>query len=280
LPGYGTESMLVTNACVAKLSLGSCHANGVSPRRRQDRLHRIHRDRPHHRGRVRAAAPPSRASWWRGHATTRWSKRSRSTPATRSIGNPLDPSVTLGPMASEQHLQRVLGYIDIARHSNARLVSGGGRPASQDRGWFVEPTVFADVDNSDRLAREEVFGPVMAMIPFGADDDAVAIANDSNYGLGGSVCPQQLPRVQVDLRQRGPAEQLTRSTRPRCRPAHPGRPAPPFSGRTAPPSSPPNPRELRRRMTARPPAAAWCPSRTRRRQCPPGCARQVRAVPG
>lgn len=77
--------------------------------------------------------------------------------------------------------------IDIARHSNARLVSGGGRPAGQDRGWFVEPTVFADVDNSDRLAREEVFGPVMAMIPFGDDDDAVAIANDSNYGLGGSV---------------------------------------------------------------------------------------------
>jgi aldehyde dehydrogenase (NAD+) len=104
-----------------------------------------------------------------------------------NIGNPLDPSVTLGPMASEQHLQRVLGYIDIARNSNARLVSGGGRPASQDRGWFVEPTVFADVDNNDRLAREEVFGPVMAMIPFDDDDDAVAIANDSNYGLGGSV---------------------------------------------------------------------------------------------
>jgi aldehyde dehydrogenase (NAD+) len=102
------------------------------------------------------------------------------------IGNPLDPSVTIGPMASEQHLNRVLGYIDIANNSSARLVSGGGRPADQDRGWFVEPTVFADVDNSDRLAREEVFGPVMAMIPFG-DDDAVAIANDSNYGLGGSV---------------------------------------------------------------------------------------------
>jgi aldehyde dehydrogenase (NAD+) len=103
------------------------------------------------------------------------------------IGNPLDPSVTIGPMASEQHLNRVLGYIDIANNSSARLVAGGGRPADQDRGWFVEPTVFADVDNSDRLAREEVFGPVMAMIPFGDDDDAVAIANDSNYGLGGSV---------------------------------------------------------------------------------------------
>jgi acyl-CoA reductase-like NAD-dependent aldehyde dehydrogenase len=100
---------------------------------------------------------------------------------------PAGPSVTMGPMASETHLQRVLGYIDIGRNSNARLVSGGGRPADQDRGWFVEPTVFADVDNDDQLAREEGFGPVMAVIPFGDDEDAVRIANDSNYGLGGSV---------------------------------------------------------------------------------------------
>jgi acyl-CoA reductase-like NAD-dependent aldehyde dehydrogenase len=104
-----------------------------------------------------------------------------------TVGNPLDPAVTCGPMASEQHLNRVLGYIGVGKDSSARLVAGGGRPADQDRGWFVEPTVFADVDNSDRLAREEVFGPVMAVIPFDDDDDAVAIANDSNYGLGGSV---------------------------------------------------------------------------------------------
>jgi aldehyde dehydrogenase (NAD+) len=104
-----------------------------------------------------------------------------------NVGNPLDPAVTCGPMASEQHLNRVLGYIEVGKDSNARMVTGGGRPANQDRGWFVEPTVFADVDNNDRLAREEVFGPVMAVIPFDSDDDAVAIANDSNYGLGGSV---------------------------------------------------------------------------------------------
>ncbi|GAA1847843.1 aldehyde dehydrogenase [Pseudonocardia ailaonensis] len=103
------------------------------------------------------------------------------------VGNPLDTSTTIGPMASSTHLDRVLGYIDVGRSSSARLVTGGGRPAGQDRGWFVEPTVFADVDNNDRLAREEVFGPVMAMIPFDGDDDAVRIANDSNYGLGGSV---------------------------------------------------------------------------------------------
>ncbi|MBA3843192.1 MAG: aldehyde dehydrogenase [Actinobacteria bacterium] len=104
-----------------------------------------------------------------------------------SVGNPLDPSVEIGPMASETHLQRVLGYIEVGRNSDARLVSGGGRPAGQDRGWFVEPTVFADVKNTDQLAREEVFGPVMAVIPYDGDDEAVQIANDSNYGLGGSV---------------------------------------------------------------------------------------------
>jgi aldehyde dehydrogenase (NAD+) len=104
-----------------------------------------------------------------------------------TVGNPLDPEVTCGPMATRVHLDRVLGYIDVGRASGARLVAGGGRPADLDRGWFVEPTVFADVDNNDRLAREEVFGPVMAVIPFDDDEEAARIANDSNYGLGGSV---------------------------------------------------------------------------------------------
>lgn len=103
------------------------------------------------------------------------------------LGNPLDPSVTMGPMATEAHLDRVLGYIETARKSDARLVAGGGRPSDLDRGWFVQPTVFADVSSQDRLAREEVFGPVMALIPFDDDNEAVRIANDSNYGLGGSV---------------------------------------------------------------------------------------------
>jgi acyl-CoA reductase-like NAD-dependent aldehyde dehydrogenase len=103
------------------------------------------------------------------------------------IGNPLDPAVTLGPMVIQEHQDRVLGYIDIARNSDARLITGGGRPADQDRGWFVEPTVFADVNRSDRLAQEEVFGPVLAVIPYDGDDEAVSIANDSNYGLAGSV---------------------------------------------------------------------------------------------
>lgn len=104
-----------------------------------------------------------------------------------SVGNPLDPEVEVGPMANETHLKRVLGYIDIAKKSDARLVVGGGRPKHLDRGWFVEPTVFADVNNADQLAREEVFGPVYAVIPYDGDDEAVSIANDSDYGLAGSV---------------------------------------------------------------------------------------------
>jgi acyl-CoA reductase-like NAD-dependent aldehyde dehydrogenase len=103
------------------------------------------------------------------------------------VGNPLDPETTCGPMATKRHLERVMGYIDVGRRSDARLITGGTRPAGLDRGWFVEPTVFADVDNRDQLAREEVFGPVIVIIPYDGDEDAIRIANDSDYGLAGSV---------------------------------------------------------------------------------------------
>ncbi|KAA9160576.1 aldehyde dehydrogenase [Amycolatopsis acidicola] len=103
------------------------------------------------------------------------------------LGDPLDPSVTCGPMVSAAHRARVLAHIDGARARGVRLVTGGGRPEDQEHGWFVEPTVFVDVANSDPIAREEVFGPVVAVIPYDDDDDAVGIANDSDYGLGGSV---------------------------------------------------------------------------------------------
>jgi acyl-CoA reductase-like NAD-dependent aldehyde dehydrogenase len=104
-----------------------------------------------------------------------------------TVGNALDPATTCGPMATERHLERVLGYIEVGRQSDARLVAGGGRPAGVDGGWFVEPTVFADVSNTDQLAREEVFGPVIAVIPYEGDDEAIQIANDTEYGLAGSV---------------------------------------------------------------------------------------------
>lgn len=107
------------------------------------------------------------------------------------VGDPLDQSTECGPMATEHHLRRVMGYIDDARsNSGARLVTGGGRPKGLDQGYFVAPTVFADVDPDDRLSREEVFGPVMGITPYDSEDQAVELANDSNFGLGGSVWTQ------------------------------------------------------------------------------------------
>ena len=103
-----------------------------------------------------------------------------------TIGDALDPATHVGPMASAAHRDRVESYIAIGK-DEARLVAGGGRPKGTNRGWFVEPTVFADVDNADRIAREEIFGPVLAVIPYDGEDEAVRIANDSDYGLGGSV---------------------------------------------------------------------------------------------
>jgi geranial dehydrogenase len=102
------------------------------------------------------------------------------------VGDALDPETHVGPMASSAHRDRVEGYIAIGKQE-AKLVAGGGRPQDTNRGWFVEPTIFADVDNSSRIAQEEIFGPVLAVIPYDGEADAVRIANDSEFGLGGSV---------------------------------------------------------------------------------------------
>ncbi|MDB5971902.1 MAG: aldehyde dehydrogenase [Hydrocarboniphaga sp.] len=102
------------------------------------------------------------------------------------VGDPLDLATQVGPMASSAHRDRVEGYIAKGK-SEARLVAGGGRPKNLGRGWFVEPTVFADVSNSATIAREEIFGPVLSIISYTDETDAVRIANDSIYGLGGSV---------------------------------------------------------------------------------------------
>ena len=83
--------------------------------------------------------------------------------------------------------QRVENYIAVGRAEGGRIAAGGGRPAHLDRGWYIEPTVFADLDPAATLAREEVFGPVLAVLPYDTVDDAVRIANDSEYGLGGTI---------------------------------------------------------------------------------------------
>jgi aldehyde dehydrogenase (NAD+) len=103
------------------------------------------------------------------------------------VGDALDPATQIGPMSTAAHRERVEGYIAKGKAEGGRVVVGGGRPLGLSRGWFVEPTVFADVDNSATIAQEEIFGPVLTVIAYENDDDAVRIANDSDYGLGGSV---------------------------------------------------------------------------------------------
>jgi betaine-aldehyde dehydrogenase len=107
--------------------------------------------------------------------------------AAMPIGLPDDSAALIGPLISEKQRERVEGYIRKGVEEGARLVTGGGRPEGFSTGWFLQPTVFADVDNSMTIAREEIFGPVLTIIPYDTEDDAVHIANDSVYGLAGSV---------------------------------------------------------------------------------------------
>ena len=104
-----------------------------------------------------------------------------------TLGDPLDKATRIGPLVTQAQRDRVLNYIEIGRSAGHRLTTGGGVPTGQDVGWYVAPTVFADVDNSARLAQEEVFGPVLTVTEYADEDEAVAIANDSEYGLGGTV---------------------------------------------------------------------------------------------
>ncbi|WP_433474223.1 aldehyde dehydrogenase [Spirillospora sp. CA-142024] len=106
------------------------------------------------------------------------------------VGDPADPETTVGPMVSERQRDRVAGYVETGRSEGARVVVGGERldlPGDLAGGWFVPPTLLADVRNGMRVAQEEIFGPVLAVIEYDGDDEAVAVANDSRYGLSGSV---------------------------------------------------------------------------------------------
>ncbi|MEV0205164.1 aldehyde dehydrogenase [Streptomyces sp. NPDC050788] len=103
------------------------------------------------------------------------------------VGDPLDAATQVGPLVARRQQQRNLDYIRIGQEEGAKILTGGGRPPGLDRGWYVEPTLFGDVDNSMRIAREEIFGPVICLLPYGDESEAVKIANDSDYGLSGSV---------------------------------------------------------------------------------------------
>jgi betaine-aldehyde dehydrogenase len=104
------------------------------------------------------------------------------------VGDPHDPATEIGPMVSQAQQERVASYIALGQQEGADLLTGGsGRPDGLGTGWYVRPTVFANVDNTMRIAQEEIFGPVLSVIPYDDVEDAIRIANDSDYGLAGTV---------------------------------------------------------------------------------------------
>jgi aldehyde dehydrogenase (NAD+) len=111
------------------------------------------------------------------------------------VGDPADPTVMLGPVIREERRQKIEEYIDSGRRQGAVLATGGGRPPDLPRGYFLQPTVFGGVRNDMRIAREEIFGPVLSILPFEDEDAAVRIANDSSYGLGGAIYTNDVPKA-------------------------------------------------------------------------------------
>lgn len=122
------------------------------------------------------------------------SERIASAMESARVGDPLDVDTMYGPLINVDAYRRVLDHIESAQSEGAKLLTGGGRPSHLNRGYFVAPTVFGNVDPSMRIFREEIFGPVLSLTPFDDDDDAVRLANESDFGLGGMVFTRDLDR--------------------------------------------------------------------------------------
>jgi acyl-CoA reductase-like NAD-dependent aldehyde dehydrogenase len=118
---------------------------------------------------------------------------------TARLGDPMERTTQVGPITTQPQREKVLHYMEVGRGEGARCLLGGGTPSSPDlaRGWFVEPTIFGEVSNSMRIAREEVFGPVLSIIPFEDDEEAIEIANDTLYGLAAGVWTSNIRRAFV-----------------------------------------------------------------------------------
>jgi 4-guanidinobutyraldehyde dehydrogenase/NAD-dependent aldehyde dehydrogenase len=116
------------------------------------------------------------------------------------MGDPLDPQSFLGPMCSAGQRRTVLDYIKVGQQEGARLLCGGDLAAEFERGYYVSPTLFADVDNQMRIAQEEIFGPVLSLITFDTFDEALAIANDSIFGLAAGVWTSNLSKAHTFAR--------------------------------------------------------------------------------
>jgi acyl-CoA reductase-like NAD-dependent aldehyde dehydrogenase len=117
------------------------------------------------------------------------------------VGDPFDPASEMGPLATRHHRARVEGYIQKGKAEGATLATGGRRPAHLSRGFYIEPTVFGNVDNNSTIGREEIFGPVLSVIPADSEAQAVDIANDTIYGLNASVFTKDVERAYATARQ-------------------------------------------------------------------------------
>jgi aldehyde dehydrogenase (NAD+) len=110
------------------------------------------------------------------------------------VGDPWNAETQMGPLSMKRQLDRVMGYLDKGRQEGAQLVTGGGRPKDLNRGYFVEPTIFSNVTPDMTIAKEEIFGPVVSVMPYENEEDAIRIANDSSYGLSGAVFTKDAER--------------------------------------------------------------------------------------